>query len=251
MQFFFLHNPKAGGSALRSFLANAGAETGIAPVFGNAPNEYAAMKDGLADFAGYGHYFGHYGFEVYRAIGRPDHALITNFRDPVRRIHSLYRYWRNNVDPAALGGLHPRDAAVVQSAQALPFADFIRQDSTELRVYTHNFHARQFHCDGWRMEVLDALALEGIKHRISAMPWFYIAESPEVSLHLFRKVFGIGADRSIARENLTTGPIEAISAADVDYITAHNRHDYAIYAHAWREQAERLATPRELYAAAG
>lgn len=242
MRFFFLHNPKAGGSALRSLLVEATPGAAVAPVFGNAPNDYAALGGDLSQFAGFDGYFGHYGFEVYQALGQ-DHTLVTNFRDPVRRVYSIYRYWRNSVQIEALTGLHPRDLAIVRSAHELSFSDFIRQDSEELRTYTQDFHTRQLHGSGWRLDSLDDMILDLVKRRISAMPWFYIAESPEVSMYLYRSTFP-GLSAAITRENVSIGPDEGISEADVAHIARHNRFDYAIYAHAWHEQAARLATAR-------
>lgn len=238
MRFFLLHNPKAGGSSLRAFLARASPDARVAPVFGNAPHDYRALDGRFAAFAGFDSYAGHYGYEVYQALA-DGHALITNFRDPVGRIHSLYRYWRNSVEPAALTGLDARDAAIVRSASELSFADFIRQDCAEAAIYTSNFHTRQLYRDGWSLEGIDSLGLETVKRRISAMPWFYIAESPEVSLYLFGKVFGEPAG-GMPRENVSAGPADALAAADVAYVIAHNRLDYAIYAHAWHEQVSRL-----------
>lgn len=240
MRFFFLHNPKAGGTSLHTFLAEAAPGFSYAPVFGNAPNDYRRLGKDFSAFAGFDTYFGHYGFEVYAALGE-GHALITNFRDPVRRVHSIYRYWRNNVDLAALTHLDQGDADVVRSAQQLSFSDFIRQDSDDLRAYTHNFHARQLYRDGWNPDPLDAAAVDLVKRRISAMPWFYIAESAEVSIYLFGRAFGTAAEEAISRQNESRGTFDGIALADAAYLAERNCHDYAIYAHAWREQAQRLA----------
>lgn len=246
MRFFFLHNPKAGGTALRSVLAGAAHGASLAPTFGNAPNEHAALGGDFSAFGGFENYFGHYGFEVYEALGQ-DHVLVTNFRDPVRRVYSMYRYWRNNVPVEALAHLHPRDAAIVRSSHELSFSDFIRQDSEELRIYTQNFHARQLHRDGWRLDRLDEAALDLVKRRISAMAWFYIAESPEVSMYLFAKAFP-GLRGTAGRENVSTGPDDGIADADAAYIAQHNALDYAIYVHAWQEQVARLTADAAAFA---
>src|SRR3546814_4830561 len=78
-RIFFLHNPKAGGSSLRSVFAALNNTGSIAPVFGNAPADYQSNREFVNNYRGYDLYAGHYGYDVYRAIG-DGHLLVTNFR---------------------------------------------------------------------------------------------------------------------------------------------------------------------------
>lgn len=110
-RIFFLHNPKAGGSSLRSVLSALSPGGFPAPVFGNAPNDHRDGKANVSQFRGFDIYAGHYGYDVYRELA-DGHLLFTNFRDPVQRIHSMYRYWRNNVALESISALHPGDIEV-------------------------------------------------------------------------------------------------------------------------------------------
>src|SRR3546814_18883930 len=111
-RIFFLHNPKAGGSSLRSVFAALNNTGSIAPVFGNAPADYQSNREFVNNYRGYDLYAGHYGYDVYRAIG-DGHLLVTNFRDPIQRIYSMYRYWRNDVKIESLDYNNRRDIDVV------------------------------------------------------------------------------------------------------------------------------------------
>src|SRR3546814_11621724 len=67
-RIFFLHNPKAGGSSLRSVFAALNNTGSIAPVFGNAPADYQSNREFVNNYRGYDLYAGHYG-TIYK-IGR-------------------------------------------------------------------------------------------------------------------------------------------------------------------------------------
>src|SRR3546814_6818656 len=71
------------------------------------------------------------------------------------------------------------------------------------------------------------------------MPWFYIAETPQVSEFLLRTTFPQAARLEIPNENKTSGDTAPISQDDAKYLIRLNLRDYAIYAHALRIQAER------------
>lgn len=238
-RIFFLHNPKAGGSSLRSLLSGLCRDGRQCPVFGNSPNEYKRCRPGIGGFAGFDFYAGHWGYEVYDAL-RDHHRLLTNFRDPIKRIYSLYRYWRNNVKLEDISGLDVRDFEAVRAAHEFNFSEFIRSEREEVQLYISNFHARQLHSDGWSFCDLDHDCLAELKSRINKMDWFYIAESPDSSMFLFRMAFPQGAHLKIGEENQSAGISEIIPESDIDHLIRLNFWDYEIYAHAWRVQAERL-----------
>lgn len=236
IKFFFLHNPKAGGSSVRTALARGAS---IAPTFANAPNDYRQNGHRLDDHSGYDFYAGHYGHDVFARLGR-DHVLVTNFRDPVQRIQSLYRFWRHNVPSGTLGDLHPRDAEVVALAKTVSFPEFIRSGNDDLRLYISNFHFRQLLGCGWTWNANGWSELLQVKWRIRRMAWFFIAETAEASCLLLRDLSPELATITIPRENRGSGEPADISIADAEHLVDLNRLDYAIYSYAVGIQADRL-----------
>lgn len=237
---FFLHNPKAGGSSLqKAFRALFSAEE-IAPVFSNAPNDHRANKSSISRHRDYAFYAGHYGHDAFKELST-DHVLVTNFRDPVARIISIYRYWRNNVSAEDVAGAHPRDAAVVMYSHELDFASFIRCEDPDLLLYISNFHFRQLLDSPWESSTIRPWHRLKVKRRISGMPWFYVAEMPEVSTMLLSRSFPELRASELPCDNISRGERIAITSADVEHLVSLNRLDYDIYHHALREQHGRFS----------
>ncbi len=243
-RIFFLHNPKAGGSSLQKIFRESLGAQSIAPVFSNAPNDHRENKSSMHQHRGYDFYAGHYGYDAFELLG-DGHILVTNFRDPVARVVSIYRYWRNNITPAALGELqrtgnmHPRDVAVVRYAHELEFGDFIRSDDPDLLLYISNFHFRQLHHSPWEASEIRRWHVWRVKWRITQMPWFYVAEMPMLSMLLLGQAFPELVSIEIPNENLSLGDRIALSSADVEHLVRMNRFDYEIYHHAILEQYSR------------
>lgn len=242
---FFLHNPKGGGSSLRELFSSRFEPGEIAPVFCNAPNEHRAQIGAIRQWRGFKFYAGHYGHDVYEQIGA-GHRLITNFRDPVERIVSMYRYWRNNVRLEDVSDLLPGDAEFVKLAHNLAFSNFIRSDNPHLQLYLSNFHFRQLRKSGWEHADPGLSDLIIVKRRISRMPWFYVAETGQLSLSLLRRAFPDLVDAELPRENVSRGDRLSLDAADVDLLVQRNRYDYAIFGHALREQQRRALRAAEI-----
>ena len=239
-KLFFLHNPKAGGSSLRSLLGDLAGSGKIAPVMDEGPNQYSERRYPGGAPKGFDVYFGHCGYEIYQNV-RDGHAVVTNFRDPIQRIYSIYRYWRFNVSSDIVCGLHPADAEVVRLAKVLPFNRFIRSDNPDLDLYISNFHFRQIYKSGW-MRTKDSLwAKWVVMRRIQKMPWFYIAETPQASATLLRNLFPKGPELRFPVENRSCGTAEPVSEADAKHIIGMNLLDYHIYGYALKLQATRLA----------
>jgi len=236
---FFLHNPKAGGSSLRSVFEELFPQEQVAPVFSNAPHDHRNNGSALRDQRGFAFYAGHYGYDAYRQL-RDGHSLVTNFRDPVERIVSLYRYWRNNVRAEDLVDLDPRDAAIVMLAKELDFAAFIRCDDQDLRLYTSNFHFRQLYRSGWTNLSIGRWHMVVVKRRIARMKWFYVAELPHISSMLLRHCFGDLAASKIPTVNNSGGPSIKVCQPDADHIIRNNVADYEIFYHALRVQNDRF-----------
>lgn len=111
----FLHNAKAGGSSIQAMIATLYPPGSIAPRFGDSPFERERAAATLDDHAGHAFYAGHWGHDFKDRLA-PGHALITNVRDPVARVVSVYRYWQlsgnpyrrlpPDEEPAALAGAY-------------------------------------------------------------------------------------------------------------------------------------------------
>jgi hypothetical protein len=80
-----------------------------------------------------------------------------------------------------------------------------------------------------------------VYRRIQDMPWFFVAETPEASMSLFRLAFPEVKDMELPIENVSLGNRDEISQQDVDYLKSLNRLDDDIHAYALNIQSERLA----------
>jgi hypothetical protein len=239
-KFFFLHNPKAGGASIRVLLQSVSKGGAIAPQFMNAPEDYRSNRGLISTLRGYDLYFGHYGYEVFQVVN-DGHTLVTNFRDPAQRVHSMYRYWRHNVLDILLDQLTGIDAYVVRLAKEMSFSEFIRVNDEDLLCYISNFHFRQIYMTGWSHYPYTHSAELIVYRRINDMPWFFITETPEVSMSLFRLTFPGVSDIDMPIENVSLGNRDEISQKDVEHLISLNRFDYDIHAYAMRIQSERLA----------
>lgn len=234
---FFIHNPKAGGSSLRALLASPFPAETIAPVFLNSPYDNEKLSNHAAELKGFRFYAGHYGYDAYTTLA-DGHVLITNFRDPVRRIESIYRYWKHNVD---LGTLREDEVEPVALAQSLPFTKFIRHPLPALRLYLENFHFRQLLGSGWETCSCTRMHRLIVKWRVARMKWFFIQEMSEVSLALLQRTFATYRNATLPVINVSGGPRADISGDDAAYLASINQLDYEIYAQAQGLQARRAA----------
>jgi len=215
-----------------------GGNSCIAPFLDQGPNQYRVNSEAPHSLRGFDLYFGHCGYETYQDL-RDGHLAVTNFRDPVQRVHSIYRYWKYNVPLETLGYLHPGDFEVVRLAHDLSFSEFIRAENEDLKLYMSNFHFRQIYRSGWVDCGTACSATSTVKRRIRDMPWFYIAETPEASASLLRNLFPDFALR-IPIENRSNGNAQPFIAADVEHLIRLNLLDYEIYAYALKLQSARL-----------
>lgn len=227
-RIFFLHNPKAGGSSLRTLLSSLIGRGSVAPVFCNAPDDDRRNRYSIQQYSGYDFYAGHYGYDVYKQIGA-GHELVTNFRDPSHRIYSLYRYWKYNVSADHLATLSGPDAEVVRLAHKHSFSDFIRIEENDLRLYIDNFHFRQLLASGWTFPSITNDAIETVKSRISLMSWFYIAEEPDQSFQRLNRKFEVPKELSLPWDNKSGGSAQDIPIKDIDFLKEINQIDTEIY----------------------
>lgn len=179
----FLHNPKAGGTSITSFLKSLFPPGEVAPTLESSPG--ARSPEGWVPHRSRRFVAGHFGHEV-REAHFPGHGLISNFRHPVARIHSLYQFWRH-VPDSQLANLPAVSGPGF--ARTMSFGEFIRSEDPFLSLYLENFHARQLLKSGWLWWKCDGADLEAAKGRVESMDWFYVCELPALSLSWLRAAF--------------------------------------------------------------
>ncbi len=225
---FFLHNAKAGGTAIRSVLEAPFAPCERAPAFSNAPIDAARCEARIEDFRGYKFYAGHFGYATFKQLGH-GHRLVTNFREPVSRVVSLYNYWRNNVSEQNLAWLAPQDQSVVYEAKRLTFSDFIRSPNPYLRFYLRDAHFRQLYKSSWSMDTGPIYSMLIVQRRIAALSWFNVAEYPELSLRFLYKAFPEFAGSRMPVQNVSERSQVSVDEDDVTYLSSINARDIEIY----------------------
>lgn len=239
---FFFHNPKAAGSSIRSIIERQFDETARSPIIENDKDEHDALGGDYAQFRGYGYYGGHFGRDVFDAVAE-DHRPITNFRDPLSRIVSLYNFFRFTVNPSAADLATERFFAV-RSAKTQPFDRFVSCGDPRIEVYINNYHFRQLTGSCWSLAMRGTLA--EARSFIESMPWYYVCEHPDFSAFWAREVFGWRLP-VLPRENMTVGPAdEMVRAAELEQpvrrvLYAKNQFDLALYGHAVEGLVRRLS----------
>lgn len=232
----FLHNPKAGGTSITSYMKSLYPANEVAPTLetsATARSFEAWLPHRKCQFVA-----GHFGHEV-REDHFPGHALITNFRHPFNRVLSLYRFWRN-VPAAQMAQLPSINGPAF--AKSLSFAEFIESDDPFLRVYLDNFHARQILRSGWLWWECDEDDLQKAKQRVQSMDWFYICELPALSLSWLKFAF---PDRSFPevfpKMNESSGTLEASpTSREVAVVLRRNMLDLELYHTALHSMASRF-----------
>ena len=246
---FFLHNPKAGGTAIREQLAQRFGPAETAPILDLVPDVYRRNPPPALP-PGYRYYAGHYGYDHYRALGVA-HPLITNFRHPAPRILSLYNYFRYSVAETAEVREAPEYHAV-RLARSAGFDDFVASDDPRVATYVQDYHFRQLAGSGWSLEA-DASIAE-VCELIDRLDWYYVCEHPLLSVLWGREALGIPS-LAIPRANVTPGGgdltagLLGLSEASLSTLMKRNRRDLKIYAHAlsrfFRVTADLMLRPRE------
>ena len=108
-------------------------------------------------------------------------------------------------------------------------------------MHISNFHFRQIYLTGWLHHTYINTSDLEVYRRIQDMPWFFVAETPEASMSLFRLAFPAARATDIPIENVALGNHDKMFQSDVDYLKSINQFDYAIYAYALNIQSERIA----------
>lgn len=225
----FLHNPKAGGTSIASAISSLYDPTDIAPVFDNSPQDRDPNR--WHELKKYRFVSGHFGYEVQRSV-LPKHRLITNFRQPVDRIHSMYAYWRRSFDPETTTKYLPEENGP-KYAHIMSFSDFVRSKTSFLSLYLDNFHTRQILHSGWLPRTISPLDIFVAKRRIKNMLWFYICERETESAAWLTSIFP--KIEALPRANATdydNGDVSLPTEEDRAVILARNSADLALYQYA-------------------
>jgi hypothetical protein len=229
---FFLHNPKAGGTALFQALARHYDSRDIAPWVDQLPELYGPEATPPLP-EGFRFYAGHYGYDHYRSVC-DGHLPVTNFRHPATRLKSLYSYFRLAVARDAASETLPEFHAV-RFARSVSFEDFVGSEDPRILTYTSDHHFRQLANSGWRLRV--ERSFDEVCAFIDAMPWFYVCEYPVLSIRWARAAMG-APDFAVTLANVSPDqPAESrhtlgISEEAFSRILEINPHDLAIYGHA-------------------
>jgi hypothetical protein len=228
VKLFFFNLPKAGGTSIISALTKNQART-IAPLIENNALDHSILDKNYEPFKGYDVYAGHYGRDFYQAVN-DGHTALTNFRHPVARISSLYRYFRYAVplEPHQLEAPHHK---AVQLAKTASFEEFTASTDEDVLKYISDFHFRQLCCSPWESKCADTTA--SAKDFIHLMPCAFICEYPAQSGALFRDMLGVpDIDRlNTDKRNNSDGPV-TLNA--VENILSMNKKDLDLYEFAIR-----------------
>lgn len=229
---FFFHLPKAAGTSIASALAGLFDHGDVAPLIENNAADHRRNAGDYRRFAGYRLYCGHYGSDVYEAIC-PAFRTIANFRHPVHRIRSLYRYF--NWVPFSQEQLGEPQHAAVAAAKRLSLREFITSKDEAVLTYISNQHARQLTNSLWRLD--PDVDLDKALARIDEMTALFLCEEPEASLGWLADALAIDTLPSLNRTPLPVAGEEDVLADEM--ICEINRLDLALYDHAVSRLRER------------
>ncbi len=229
-RLFFFHNPKAGGTSVVSALSRLFSSETRCPRIENDATEHAVRAGRYDVFRGYDFYSGHYGLDIYAAVGRGIPAA-TNFRWPVDRVVSLYRYFRHVVELTDEQARDPRFRAV-SLAKRLTLDDFVTCDDPAVVLHTCDHHFRQLTGSGW--SPLYAQDMASARSLIDHMLWFYVCEHPYESLAWAETAFD-GRVANVQRLNVTRAEDDGdagLRPKAYRQLYAQNQKDVAIYQYA-------------------
>jgi hypothetical protein len=232
-KIFFFHNPKAGGSSLRTVFGSHFSPEKQCPMIENDKVGHELLTGKYGNFRGYYYYVGHYGRDIFEAVN-DGHRCITNFRNPAARIISLYNYFRFDVQLSEKELCSERFRAVA-FAKSASFEKFVSSVDPHIDVYVRNAHFRQLANSCWALETTKKL--DDVCRLVDEMPWYYVCEYPAMSIAWLQRTFEWDL-RQIPRENVTrTENFQPIALAALDdrirtLIFAKNDLDFALYQYA-------------------
>lgn len=229
-QLFFFHNPKAGGTSVFGALSRLFPSERRCPRIENDATEHALHGGRYEAFRGYDFYGGHYGRDIYVAAGR-GLPMATNFRWPVDRVVSVYRYFRHVVELTDEQMSDPRFRAV-SLAKRLSLDDFVTCDDPAVVLHTCDHHFRQLTGSGWSPIYEQDMA--AARSLIDQMLWFYVCEHPYESLAWAETAFD-GRVANVQRLNVTRAEDSgdaSLRPRAYRQLYAQNQKDITIYQYA-------------------
>jgi hypothetical protein len=232
-KIFFFHNPKAAGYSLRKMFETYFRTEKQCPTIENDKVGHERLRGAYANFRGYDYYAGHYGHDIFEAVNE-GHWCITNFRNPLTRLISLYNFFRFNVKLSE-EELRTERFRAVAFAKSVSFDEFVSSSDPHVDVYVRNAHFRQLANSCWALETTKKI--DDVYRFVDEMPWYYVCEYPEMSIAWLRRAFDWNLDH-LPRENVTR--IQSDQAADLatlddriqKVILAKNDLDFALYRYA-------------------
>lgn len=217
--------PKSGGTSVSSALRDAFEVSRIAPIIENDIAGHQANSGQYHSFCGYDFYSGHYGIDIYNAVA-DGHISLSNFRHPIARIYSLYRYFRSI--EVNMHDLSQRKYAAVRRAKEACFADFIATDDEVISIYISDQQARQLTGSPWALQ--KEIDIGAAKAKIDQLAWFYVCEQSEASMTWLKEVLLID---SISVLNVSSQPYipEELRECE-EIILSRNKFDLLLYEYA-------------------
>jgi Sulfotransferase family len=240
-KIFFFHNPKAGGVSLRTVFESHFPTERQCPIIENDKVGHEHSRGEYAHFRGYDYYAGHYGRDIFEVVN-DGHFSVTNFRNPVTRLISLYNYFRFNVKLSEQERCSERFHAVL-FAKSVGFEEFVSSEDPRVEVYVRNAHFRQLADSCWALETTKNF--KDVCRFVDAMRWYYVCEYPEMSAAWVQRSLGWRLAQ-IPKQNVTRPPSEqAADLATLDNqihtnIVAKNELDIALYRYALRRLVAQL-----------
>jgi hypothetical protein len=232
-KIFFFHNPKAGGVSLRTVFESRFRIEKQCPMIENDKVGHEQLRGAYAHFRGYDYYAGHYGHDIFEAVNE-GHRCVTNFRNPLARLVSLYNFFRFKVKLSE-EELRTERYRAVTVAKSVSFGDFVSSSDPNIDVYVRNAHFRQLANSCWALETRKVF--DDVCRFVDEMAWYYVCEYPEMSLAWLRRAFDWNLGH-LPRENLTQAQSDqAADLATLDdrilkVVLAKNDLDFAIYRYA-------------------
>ena len=232
-KIFFFHNLKAGGTSLRHIIESRFQAEKQCPLIELNKVDHDVLSGDYGRFRGYDLYAGHYGQDIFAAVN-DDHSCITNFRHPATRLISLYNFFRFKVNYPD-EELHTDRYYAVLLAKTVSFESFVSADDPRVDIYVRNAHFRQLTNSCWSLETTKEI--DDVFRLIDRMPWYYVCEYPDLSLHWMRRVFDWDVDQ-MPMENVTGrqgGRATSLSTLDYyTYMIIHKKNelDVSIYRYA-------------------
>jgi hypothetical protein len=243
-KIFFFHNPKAGGYSLRKVFEPHFRTEQQCPIIENDKVEHKLLRGEYAKFRGYDYYAGHYGHDIFQAVNE-GHWCVTNFRNPMTRLISLYNFFKFKVKLSE-EELRSERFRAVAFAKSASFQEFVSSADPNVEVYIRNAHFRQLANSCWALETTKQL--DDVCRFVDAMPWYYVCEYPQMSIAWLRRALGLDLSH-LPRENVTQAQSDqAADLATLDdrirkVILAKNDLDFALYRYAVGRFVARVGVP--------